>query len=67
MRSHERHADTDVIMLTAKGMELELPRLRDELGVIAVFSKPFSPAELVKAIQNQIAVRAAPICSTDVV
>ena len=60
MRSHERHAETDVIMLTAKGLELELPRLREELGVVAVFPKPFSPIELVQAIQNQMAVGAGP-------
>jgi two-component system chemotaxis response regulator CheY len=59
MRKHERHAQTDVIMLTAKGLELELPRLQKELGVAALFAKPFSPIEVVRAIQNRLAVGAA--------
>jgi len=41
-----------VIMLTAKGMELELPRLRDEHKIPATFLKPFSPKEIVKAVED---------------
>ncbi|MCA9118974.1 MAG: response regulator [Planctomycetaceae bacterium] len=43
-----------VIMLTAKGMELELPRLKAELGIAATFLKPFSPKEIVKAVEDQL-------------
>jgi len=38
--------------LTAKGLELELPRLREELGISGVFSKPFSPAAIVRAVED---------------
>ncbi len=54
MRGDSRHAETPIIMLTAKGLELELPRLQEELGVVAVFPKPFSPVELVKAIADRL-------------
>ena len=58
MRSHPRHSKTDVIMLTAKGLELELSRLKDEFDVADVFAKPFSPSDLVKAVDDRLATRA---------
>ena len=51
----KRFATTPVIMLTAKGMELELPRLRDQLGIAATFMKPFSPKAIVRAVEDCIA------------
>ena len=51
LRSVPDLAELPVIMLTAKGMELELPRLRDELKITATFLKPFSPKEVVKAVE----------------
>jgi CheY-like chemotaxis protein len=59
MRGSSKHAETPIIMLTAKGLELELPRLREELGVVAVFPKPFSPVELVRAIADRLALAGA--------
>ena len=52
LRSVPELAELPVIMLTAKGMELELPRLRDELKITATFLKPFSPKEVVKAVED---------------
>jgi CheY-like chemotaxis protein len=52
LRQTPDHTDTPIIMLTAKGLELELPRLREELGIAAVFLKPFSPREVVKAVED---------------
>jgi CheY-like chemotaxis protein len=52
MRACERFADTPVIMLTAKGLELELSQLRRDLGISQVLPKPFSPHGLVEAIQE---------------
>lgn len=52
LREDERYARTPVIMLTAKGLELDLARLRDELGVAAAFPKPFSPIEIIAAIED---------------
>ncbi len=52
MRRLEAFADIPVILLTAKSFELDLARLRDQLGITATFSKPFSPSQLVIAVEN---------------
>ena len=52
LRSTDEFRRIPVIMLTAKGMELELPRLKAELGIAATFLKPFSPKEIVKAVED---------------
>jgi CheY-like chemotaxis protein len=59
LRSVADFAELPVILLTAKGMELELPRLRDELKITATFLKPFSPKEVVKAIELCVAAAAS--------
>ncbi|HMP06604.1 MAG TPA: response regulator [Lacipirellulaceae bacterium] len=48
LRLQPGYADTPVILLTAKGLELELPRLQQELAISAVFPKPFSPSTVVE-------------------
>ena len=53
LRNLDQYRDTPVIMLTAKGMELELPRLKSELGIAATFLKPFSPSAIVQAVEDQ--------------
>jgi CheY-like chemotaxis protein len=45
---HERRLP--VMLVTAKGLELDFPRLQRELGVVAMFSKPFSPSKIVRAV-----------------
>jgi CheY-like chemotaxis protein len=52
LRKLPEYMDCPIILLTAKGLELELPRLREELGISGVFSKPFSPAAVVKAVED---------------
>jgi CheY-like chemotaxis protein len=47
MRALTGYAATPVILLTAKGLELELPRLQQDLDIYAVFPKPFSPSAVV--------------------
>jgi two-component system chemotaxis response regulator CheY len=49
MRALPGYAATPVILLTAKGLELELPRLQQDLDIHAVFPKPFSPSAVVDA------------------
>jgi CheY-like chemotaxis protein len=49
LRDLPEYAGCPIILLTAKGLELELPQLREELGINATFSKPFSPSAIVKA------------------
>ncbi len=61
LRSVDEFKNVPVIMLTAKGMELELPRLKQELGIAATFLKPFSPKEIVKAVEDQLEVVNEPV------
>jgi CheY-like chemotaxis protein len=59
MREQSRWAETPIVLLTAKGMELDLVRLREELRVAEVFFKPFSPRALTQTIQKLLAPAAA--------
>ena len=56
LRQLDQYRDSPIILLTAKGLELELPRLREELGISATFAKPFSPSAIVKSAQELLAV-----------
>jgi CheY-like chemotaxis protein len=47
LRAMAEYAHTPIILLTAKGLELELPALQRELDISAIFPKPFSPSEVV--------------------
>lgn len=48
LRTLPGYATTPIILLTAKGLELELPRIQQELDISAVFPKPFSPSAVVE-------------------
>jgi CheY-like chemotaxis protein len=48
LRTLPGYATTPVILLTAKGLELELPRIQQQLDINAVFPKPFSPSAVVE-------------------
>jgi CheY-like chemotaxis protein len=52
MRKLEAYEHVPTVMLTAKGLELELSRLQEQLGITALFPKPFSPSELVQAVED---------------
>ena len=54
LRQLPGYEDCPIVLLTAKGLELELPQLRDELGISATFPKPFSPTAIVKTVQELI-------------
>ena len=58
MRGDCRFAQTPVILLTAKGYELNAAQYRDELSVSAIMSKPFSPRELAESVQHCLAAAA---------
>lgn len=51
-----------VILLTAKGFELDEEELRAEYGLLQVFCKPFSPRELV-AVANSLMEATATHCN----
>lgn len=53
LRAQPEFHDLPVILLTAKGFELEEDELRNDFGVNHVRCKPFSPRELV-ALANSL-------------
>ncbi|MEQ8847523.1 response regulator [Botrimarina sp.] len=55
LRETPLNADTPVVLLTAKGLELEFGPLRKRLGVAAMVAKPFSPTELTAVADRLIA------------
>ena len=52
LRSLERYRETPIILLTAKAFELDHEALAKEVGIVSVFSKPFSPSELVQFVTD---------------
>ena len=59
MRSHSDLKDIPVILLTAKGYELDDEEMRAEYGVQQVLCKPFSPRELVSIAKSLLAAAVA--------
>lgn len=59
MRQESRLARVPVVMLTAKGLEMELHRVRDEFSVAAVLAKPFSIRQLVEIVEGMAAAKPA--------
>jgi len=54
VRSDPRLVGMPIIMVTSKCLEFDVGMLREELGLIEVLPKPFSPRELLKSVQNCI-------------
>ena len=54
-RIRAQDSSLPVILLTAKGYELDEAALRDELGPFRLFAKPFSPRELADAVGELLA------------
>lgn len=52
MRESEKYADTPIVMVTGREMELDVRQMQAQLGLAAVFSKPYSPKELVSAVER---------------
>lgn len=50
LRGHDRYQVTPLILLSAKGLELDSRRLQEELGFAAIMFKPFSPRSLVETV-----------------
>ena len=50
MRSDDRFVDTPIILLTGRGFEIDIERLRNEMHLAEVFYKPFSAAELIRCV-----------------
>jgi two-component system, OmpR family, alkaline phosphatase synthesis response regulator PhoP len=56
IRNDPRLAAFPVILLTAKGLEIDTAHYRESLQVSAVLIKPFSPRRLTQLVQETIAV-----------
>ncbi len=54
IRSTPETADIPVFMLSAKGFELSADQLQQELGIRRLIFKPFSPKELLMAVESTL-------------
>ena len=54
IRQHDKTAALPVLMLTAKGLELKQEISQDDMGVIDILFKPFSPRELCQRVQKAL-------------
>ena len=55
LRTHDKYVHTPVLMLTAKGHELDMAILKQELGIAEIFAKPFSPSTIIKVVEQYLA------------
>ena len=55
LRGSSDYSSTPIVLLTAKGLELDNERLRAEYGVSAVLNKPFSPSALGALAESLVA------------
>jgi len=53
-----------VVMLTGKGFELDEQETRQQLGIRALLSKPFSPRELLALVDSILADSGSPAAAT---
>ena len=55
IRTHAPTRELPIIMLTAKGLELPFDELSEKWQVAALLSKPFSPRELSRCVEQVLA------------
>ena len=55
LRNTEEYKTVPILMLTAKGMELDLESLKKNLGINQIFAKPFSPVAIAQAVEQELA------------
>ncbi len=54
MRDDPQLREVPVVMVSAKGLELDLDRLKDELRLDTLLYKPFSPRELTRIVKASL-------------
>ena len=54
IRANADTADLPVLMLTAKGYELDEEYLYETLNIVELIPKPFSPRELLKSVEQTL-------------
>ncbi|MEM7455367.1 MAG: response regulator [Planctomycetota bacterium] len=52
LRSDSKYESLPVFLLTARGLELDLERLKRELNINEAFAKPFSPTALIEVVNT---------------
>lgn len=62
IRAESRFTDLPIIMLTAKGLEIDRDRLTRELALSLILYKPFSPRQLVAAAEDCVAGKSGAVC-----
>ncbi|MBI5760480.1 MAG: response regulator [Planctomycetales bacterium] len=55
IRQHETTRHLPILMLTAKGYELDAEMIHGKLGIAELIVKPFSPRELLQTVENTLA------------
>jgi CheY-like chemotaxis protein len=55
LRETPEYATTPFVMATAKGFELDIPLLEEQLQLAAVFVKPFSPKKVAATVERLLA------------
>lgn len=61
LRVNLPHVRLPIIFLSARGMELNVTRMKEELGIETLLFKPFSPRELVEVIAKCLKNSVAPV------
>jgi CheY-like chemotaxis protein len=64
LRKTTRFAKTPILMVTGKAYELDQTSLRADLGISAVFVKPFSPTNILRTVQRELAASSASSASS---
>ena len=56
VRENPATADLPILMLTAKGFEIDAEELAEKWNIIGVIAKPFSPRELLRTVNEVLGV-----------
>ncbi|QDT33658.1 response regulator [Thalassoglobus polymorphus] len=54
LRQCALNADIPVILVSAKGFEIDIPGLKREVGIADVIYKPFSPRQIVETVKRTL-------------
>ena len=54
LRELPQYAEVPIILLSAKGLEMDAQQLKDTLGIVAVLPKPFSPKALIEIVESTL-------------
>jgi CheY-like chemotaxis protein len=54
LRATSDYALTPMILISGKGPGLDLPGLRDRLGLAATFAKPIRPSALARVVESEL-------------